>query len=169
MEGNTVFIIDELRNKKAEFRYDAFRKTIFENNASEDYKMKQKYIIIIHYIFFISMLTLLGCTMSDQPLNNCTKNLKKENAVKIASKYANELGYDIKSMEIKVLKYNQPYNKFLPKENKGLYATERRKKLEGKIYFAVKYNEKEPYYKGGGICVFINANNGKILATCRGK
>lgn len=100
-------------------------------------------------------------------------NITKEQIIEIANKEAIMLGYDTKIMDIKVTKYNTPWNDYLPKDCNSDYCIERQNKLMNKEYWAVYYYYKpkqaEESYKGGDLCIFVNANNGDIITIYRGK
>jgi len=114
----------------------------------------------------------VGCSTQIPKLNDQEKCFSKIDALKLASKYAEELGYDVNSMNIEISKYNQPYNEYFPKDEKDEYAVERRNKLKGKNYFAVYFFTPirgNIATSGGDVCVFIDTENGNILTDYRGK
>lgn len=100
-------------------------------------------------------------------------NIGKEKAIKIANKEAINLGYDIKIMDIKINRYDTPWNDYLPKDCKSEYCIERQNKLINKKYWTIYYYYKPKQsgesFKGGDLCIFIDAHNGEILTTYRGK
>ncbi len=97
--------------------------------------------------------------------------ITKKEAIKIANKEVIKLGYDVKSMDVWISKYNTPWNAYLPKDSKSEYHIERQNKLKGKKYWAVNHTPKPStgIVLGGNVCIFVDANNGEIITSIRGK
>ena len=99
--------------------------------------------------------------------------ITEKKAIEIANEEAIKLGYDIKSMDIKITKYNTPWNEYIPKDSKSEYIIERLNKLKNKEYWAVYYyydfKKIGMIYKGGDLCIFVDAKTGEIITTYRGK
>ena len=118
--------------------------------------------IYVALMFFYATVEVYGNDMK----------IIKEKAIGIANKEAKKLGYDVESMNIKITKYNTPWNEYLSKESKTEYDIERKKRLTNKEYWAVYYYpkpQKDQVMKGGDICIFVDANNGEIITNIRWK
>lgn len=92
------------------------------------------------------------------------KRITKDKAIEIANDEVEKLGLDHESLKVEATKYNTPWNKYLPKDDKE-YAVDR-KKLKNKQYWAVYYYN-PMYKKGGDLCIFIDYNNGKVINKIR--
>lgn len=121
---------------------------------------------------FILSLAVIMSSCSHLKAYGGEMKVSKEVAMQIANKEAANLGYNIASLNLKVSKYNTPWNEYLPKESKAEYYTERKKKLANREYWAVYYypkQDKNNVVKGGDFCIFVDANSGEIITNARWK
>lgn len=95
-------------------------------------------------------------------------NLTENKAIEIANKAAENLGYDVKAMNMTVNKYTTPWNEYLPESSESQYIVERRKKLVNREYWAVYFHHARKI-KGGDIAIFIDSKNGEVITDYRGK
>jgi len=114
-------------------------------------------IVALSVVFFLKVYAISTVT--------------KEKAVEIANKEALRFGYDIKTMDVWISKYDTPWNPYLPRGSKSEYIIERQNKLKSKKYWAINYTPIQGMgiALGGNICVFIDANNGEVITIYRGK
>lgn len=122
--------------------------------------MKKNILLLVLLSFLI---TIIAC--------GADMKITKEKAITIANKEAIKLGYGIKNMDVWITKYDTPWNDYLPKDSNSQYVIERINKLKGKEYWAVSYTPKKEtgIVFGGNLCLFIDYENGKIIATIMGK
>ena len=122
-------------------------------------------------IFFIIILS--GLVPFKTNATEEENMLKQKTIIEIANKAINKLGYDTAAMEMELIFHEHPWNVFFPKESMSKYVVVRRNKLANKKYWAVYFyktvKKDGPIYKGGDVCIFINAKTGDILTTYRGK
>lgn len=99
--------------------------------------------------------------------------ITKENAIEKANIEAKRLGYDIEIMSIEAIKYNTPWNEYLPKDSNDKCYVERMNKLNNREYWAVYYYPNPEKvgigYKGDDFCMFVDANTGEIITNIRWK
>jgi len=89
-------------------------------------------------------------------------------AVNIAKKHAKALGYKVSSMSIEFEKCDKPVNRWVSEKRDSSYILERKKLLEGKVYWAIYLGPIKRQF-GGDICVFVDANTGEVISNIRGK
>lgn len=99
--------------------------------------------------------------------------VSKDIAIKTANQEINRLGYIPSKMLVKATVHKTPHNQYIPEGADDIYYTARIKQLEDKEYWSVYYypNPKNvgDGYKGGDICIFVDAISGAIITTIRGK
>ena len=111
--------------------------------------MKYLFILLCGIIFFLSFLGLKKNDASDQNVK-----ITEEQAIQIANKEMDRLGYDVKNMNIKVSQHDKPWNNYLPQDSVDEYDIIRKDKLKGKKYWAVYYYVDNPLQRGGGRLYF---------------
>ena len=120
--------------------------------------------------FILIFICSMSCTIYLPQKNG----ISKEEALYKANKFLKELDFNLTEYEVNVTEHDKPWNRRIQKDNISSYHTERRKKLEDKVYWSVNYTlkKRETYNKdnitvryGGGISVFIDEKTGEILTT----
>lgn len=95
--------------------------------------------------------------------------LDQKDIIEIANNKAIELGYDISKMEIKFDQDNKRWEKrFIPRPI-SKYDRSLMKKLKNKDYQILHYSLMPVgWVRGGGLTIFVDKNNGKVIDVIRG-
>ncbi len=123
--------------------------------------MNKKITFLIALIMAITINGLIGIDYG------IADRITKEKAIEIANSEAEKLGYDVESMSVEATKYSNPWNEYVPKDNKE-YAAERNQ-LKNKQYWAVYYAPMGKHIKGGDLCIFVDYNTGMVITKIRWK
>ena len=122
--------------------------------------MNKRLIFIILSVLIITLCYLNIAAFSiELPIS-------KHKAILIANNEVNQYGLNVNALKVEATKYNTPWNKYLPKDNKA-YDNDRNK-LKDREYWAVYYHN-PIYKKGGDLCIFIDANSGNVISKIRWK
>jgi len=101
-------------------------------------------------------------------------SITRDKAIEVATGEAVRLGYVVQNMAIEVGQDNRVWNEHLASLEKNKmgsneYMQTLNAKLAYKQYWAVYLRPKQITKEGGDLFVFVDATNGKVLATYRGK
>ena len=137
------------------------------------------------FFYVLCLLLFLGVSQCSRFVNGRNAmDISREVAVKTATVEAKRLGFKAEEMIAlnpdAMQEWNDYYKKVYSKENAlpQTYATEWRKQMEstptladklgGKDYWAVYFGPRTPMM-GGDLWVFIDKNDGDVIAHLRGK
>lgn len=138
----------------------------------KDIVIKMKYKKFYCKYFILALLLFINVFIDVVALG-ADELLEKQKIIKVAKKEIKIMGYDVELMDLTMTFYEEPWNAFLPKDNMSSYVIERKNKLKNKKYWAVYFSRSSTdnkfNYKGGDVCVFIDAKTGDMLASFRGK
>jgi len=102
-------------------------------------------------------------------MTHMASQISEKDAIKIAKKEVNELGYNSFFMRIKISFHTTPWNDCLPKERMSNFYLEKRNLLKNRNYWAVYFGPIAIAHKGGDVCIFIDANTGEVITVVGGK
>jgi hypothetical protein len=136
------------------------------------YTRKNSYLITLIFILIFAYITSCTSHMIQKDV------VSKEDAIILSNNFIKKLGYNLNEYDFEITEHNKPWNNQIKKDNTSSYHTERRKKLENKVYWSVDYSvkRKESTNKkiiikqyGGDISVYIDKKSGEILTTYFGE
>lgn len=126
--------------------------------------MKYLFVFVLGLFLFFVCLGIKNNDASDLKIK-----ITGEEAIRLAKGKIKSFGYDSENMAVKVSSHNQPWNPYVPENSTDEYDLIRKDKLTGKKYWAVYYYWTNPLRKGGDVCIFVDADTGKIITECRWK
>ncbi len=118
------------------------------------------------YCLLAILLVIISCTTSET--SGDVMNIGKTEAVEIANQEVERLGYNIKSMNVEVVKNLMPSTWSNSSDVESRYFKEEKNKLNGKEFWMIYYSPKV-LKLGGDVRLFVDINNGDILVRVRGK
>ena len=89
-------------------------------------------------------------------------------AIELASEEAKNMGYDVKTLQVRATHYKTPSNEYLPANSDSAFIAKKRNKLRNKEYWAI-YFVKHSNKKGGDLSIFIDSNTGAVITEIRWK